>query len=366
MPSYTEEDGRALSKEELVPLFVLGDRYGMRGFMQECIDVFVPFEGYEDALVYLRGAPDSLLWTEQLYTVTKAAGDALAKALGPVEELWQAAEAYDDSVDWMVCYVLDERVTALPIGAIEALLRSEELQLKSENYSFSLALWWIAKQEGTRAEQQPLFNRLLKSLRYARMSAVFLASIASFTRVQKSGLLPSIMARAIWRRDYVPRPEGLQLKLPTSRVKEADRESYSCTFTTHFTRAAIEALHESNRRVSAPLGLLHGHPCRIQLTWKKNGMLCLTLLSEFQRIVTPAFYTPGEAAWEGQDAARRGFVFGVVRGRIGALDIRPRKHFTSTRDSTYLLKWSREQLLYDAEGKLQVEIEIKSFQHTDC
>ncbi len=78
----------------------------------------------------------------------------------------------------MCKYVLDERVVNLPLPAMEALLRSEKLQLKSENVTFSLALWWTMGQPGAKKERQSMFTRMLKSMRYARMSSVFLASIA--------------------------------------------------------------------------------------------------------------------------------------------------------------------------------------------
>ena len=42
--------------------------------------------------------------------------------------------------------MLDERVVALPLLAMEALLRSEKLKLQSENVSYTLALWWVFQQ----------------------------------------------------------------------------------------------------------------------------------------------------------------------------------------------------------------------------
>jgi hypothetical protein len=365
MPVYTKEDGRALSKEELLRLLVLANGYEMVWCMEECVQALQPFDGYDEALAFFGHVPDSLLWTEHLHAATKAAGDALAKALGPVEELWQAAEAYDDSVDWMVCYVLDERVTALPIGAIEAVLRSEELQLKSENYSFSLALWWIMRQKGTVGEQQPLFNRLLKSLRYARMSAVFLASIASFAGVQNTGLLPSIMRRGLWRRDDVPSAYGF--RLPASRVKEADRESYRCTFTAHFTKAAIEALREPGGSVYAALGLLNGFPCFLRLWLAEEKLLELCLFSEFV-IEDTALDTPGKPKWGGTDLdVWRSFEYTVVRGTVGAIDLEPNLAcVTRVNGASRILKCSPDALVYDTEGKLQVEIELNIDQHKNC
>lgn len=131
--------------EELLRLLVLADRFGMRGAMAGCARAFVPLlQGYDEALAYFEGVPESLpLQTEPLHVATKAAGDALAKALGPVEKLWEPGalgEKHEENDLWE-SYKLDPRSTALPISGIEAVLRSDELQLKSENYAFSLALW---------------------------------------------------------------------------------------------------------------------------------------------------------------------------------------------------------------------------------
>ncbi len=173
--SYAMEGGQRPSKEELLRLLVLANRYSMHGFMEECVDALMPFDGYDGALAFFRAVFDSLLWTEALHEATEAAGCALAEALGPVETLWRPNGVYRTDVGRS--YVLDERVVNLPLPAMEALLRSEKLQLKSENVTFVLALWWIRKQPEKEEERQLMFNRLFKSLRYARTSSAFLASI---------------------------------------------------------------------------------------------------------------------------------------------------------------------------------------------
>lgn len=123
MPSYTEEDGRALTKPELLRLLVLADGYKMVWCMEECARALLPFAGYGDALAYFLHVPDSLLQMKPLQVATKAAGDALAAPLRPVEALWRpgSGQAFNGR------YPLDELVVALLIGGIEALLRSEQL-----------------------------------------------------------------------------------------------------------------------------------------------------------------------------------------------------------------------------------------------
>jgi hypothetical protein len=110
------EGGQRLSKEELLRLLVLADRYSMHGFMEECVDALMPFDGFDGALAFFRAVLDSLLWTEALREATEAAGDALAEALGPVETLWRPGGVYyRTDVGWS--HVLDERVVDGPAPA---------------------------------------------------------------------------------------------------------------------------------------------------------------------------------------------------------------------------------------------------------
>jgi len=230
---YAMKGGQRLSKEELLRLLVLADRYSMHGFMEECVDALMPFDGFDGALAFFRAVLDSLLWTEALREATEAADCTLAETLGPVETLWRPNGVYRTDVG--LSHVFDESIVNLPVGAMEALLRSEKLQLKSENFTFSLALWWIRKQPEKEEERQLMLNRLFKSLRYARMSSAFLASIVDSDWVKDSGLLPGIMKPAIWRRDDVLMTYDPMF--PASRVQEVDRETFTFTFTTHFTQA---------------------------------------------------------------------------------------------------------------------------------
>ena len=241
-----------------------------------------PFEGYDDALAYFLHVPDALLHMKPLQAATKAAGDVMVALLGPMEKLWRPGSGRK----WKKQYLLDERVVALPIGGIEALLRSEQLQLKSENYAYTLDYSWVVMMQGGHWGQrgQLLFNRLLKSLRYARTSAFFLSTIAQFHAVQASGLLPAIMTRAFWRRSNAPRANPVTL--PASRVKPPDRKSYSVHFSTHFTKAAIEAQKEPGHVARAYLGILHGLPLYVDAIRLMDGHISLGIFSDFIQLQT--------------------------------------------------------------------------------
>ena len=103
----------------------------------------------------------------------------------------------------------------MPTHAMEAALRSEKLQLKTENTTLTLALSWVHAQPGTEEERQQLFNRLLKSLRYARMSAFFLADAVTEPLVVASGMVPHIVRRGFSRREEFER--GFNPRLPVAR-----------------------------------------------------------------------------------------------------------------------------------------------------
>jgi hypothetical protein len=371
MASYTKDDDGALGKEELLRLLVLGNGYEMVWCVEECAQGLQPFAGYDDALAYFRLVPDSLLQTERLRSVTMAAGDALAVALGPVEELLRPSGM--NAPSWRELYLLDERVKALPVGGMEALLRSEKLQLKSENCTFSLARWWILAQEGTSDEWQPLFTRLLKSLRYARMSSVFLASITRDPLIINSGLLPSIMTNAIWRRDtfshgasvVYPLRSVLSL-MPASRVPDVDRHFYTCTLKGYLIKEAVEALGASKRSIAAPLGMLHGFPLGIALFVSEDGecrfAIHSPLLKRDRNLTAPGQATP---AWD--DDGLRGFGYMIPRGTVGVLPLQKNKAGGVFVASYHpILTCSHDALVYDEEGKLWVEIEIKVFQHQGC
>ena len=322
---------------------MVGNDYKMVLCVEECARALPRLEGYVDAAAYFRHVPDSLLYTEPLRQTTLAAADALAVALGPVEELWQPGNGV--LVALQERYIIDERIAAY--------------------YALSLAFWWIMNQDGDdEAEQQPLFNRLLKSQNYARMSASFLASIAQIHGFRYSGLLHSIMTCAFWRRDVVPK--RYSFKTPPSRVEEPDRRSYSVVFSTHFTRANVQALQTPDDRAHASLGILHGFPCYLLLKLK-DGLLSVRLRSDYLR-KDQKLAMPGKPDWGGQDNdMERSFEFTVVRGRVGTVNLEPDKEgYMGTICSTVPLVCPPDALVFDEAGKLKVEMELKVTQHKDC
>lgn len=157
------------------------------------------------------------------------------------------------------------------------------------------------------------------------------------------------------------------VRQPTSRVQEVHRETYTVAFTAHFTKAAIETLLKEGDRVQAPLGMVHGHPCRIELILRANKYQ-LVLFSQFlQYLGDKALDTPGEPAWQGQDDDKeRRFEFTVVPGTFGETPVGRLNSYTSVAAATVQLCCEADALVYDDAGKLQVELVIRIQQHKGC
>ena len=277
---------------------------------------------------------------------------------------------FDEAAELQRKYILDERVAALPLTAMEAVLRSPELRLKSENYTFTLAYWWIMeKKEANEQERQRQFNCLLKCLRYARMSCGFLACIAQNEWVKNSGLLPSIMTRAIWRREATE----FQDFVPASRVKARHDNSYSCTFTTYFTKADVESLRLSGRRyddsIVAALGVLGGYPCYVIMMkiYDDDGYE-LTLRSEFHRS-TDETLTPPYHWDDGDYDDQRRFAFSVVAGRVGRAAVQVREETLEVGASEHereIDTFAWNELAFDQAGRLEVKLVLRINQHANC
>jgi hypothetical protein len=224
---------------------------------------------------------------------------------------------------WEKTWVLDARVKALPFHVMEAVLRSDALQLTSENVAFSLALWWVLEQQGggsTHQGQQQLLNRLLKTLRFARMSTNFLASIAQHPWVQDSGLLPAIFTTTMWWREPTAPHPALQ---PRSRVFLYATWSYEIFVAGYFTKAAVQALQHRDDTALAPLDkMVHSFPCHVGLV--RQGItsyriyLQCPLISDSQGMVAEALGSD-ERHGDGDHDTARGLIFSVEFGHVGGV-----------------------------------------------
>jgi hypothetical protein len=384
--SYTKDGGRALNKEELMRLLVMANGYGMAWCVEECAQALLPFNGYEEAAAYFNTVPEVLLEDARLRATTQAAGDALAAGLGRVEQLWGPGLPCQE---WKLTWPLDAKVTTLPLPAVETLLRSEQLQLKSENYAFSLALWWTMVQEGSQEELQPLFDRLLSSLRFARMSPEFLAAILYDSWLKDNEVLCAIMRCATLARDWDEdsdeeeeeeeemEEEGSdeeevadRLLPPASRVRPEYRGSYTCHFITHFSQDAVTQLLEGEvNTIWATLGLFHGFQCSLALLRHSPGLYRLLVVSSFlDRVTEELEKVEGAASWPGLDDAKQlSFEFTVVRGTLGHTALRPNTAYRSGMNWVHvILECSRDALVCGLSGLLDADVTLRMKQHPRC
>lgn len=197
-----------------------------------------------------------------------------------------------------------------------------------------------------------------------------MAAIAQIDWVKDSGLLPSMPTRAIWWRD-APLWE-LWVQLPRSRVNGSNRKSYSLTFTTHLTKAAIKALGKKEEGfaryvigVRAALGVLHGFPCYVELRkWAAEYRL-LVFSNQLKQDRT--LDTLGRD-WFGQGYdGEQGFEFVFVRGHLGGKAVAVNERFRTTAGSgKTILHCLDADFVYDESGKVEVQLELQMDQHRAC
>ena len=160
--------------------------------------------------------------------------------------------------------------------------------------------------------------------------------------------------------------------MPRSRVNGINRKNYSIVLRTHFTKAAVDGLGQCARQpyasIQAPLGLLHGFPCYLDLrTTPGSGQYKMILFSSFLPNEDKALDLPVEEEWFGKSKdGTRGIEYTVVHGTVGskAVESRTQKICAGSGDSS--MWFAASELVYDAEGKLQVELELQINQHRSC
>lgn len=196
-PTYVRDHGYSSQrpkKTDLPRLLLLADRFQMHGAVQEFALAAAPFSGYDEALAFLCALPKPLLQRYEVKEAVRAAAAVVARALGPVEALWQAGPERLE---------LDARVVSLSLPVVKAVLRSRALEVKSENFGFMLAeLYWAEAQPCTRDEQLHLCTEALEAVSVSHVSHKFLAAIRNLDIVKDSGVFPSFVTRALWWRNF--------------------------------------------------------------------------------------------------------------------------------------------------------------------
>lgn len=181
---YTKEDGEELlDRSTRMRLAFLGNAFEMEDCVSECLASLADDLAPSNVLTILDNVPEGLrghetmkgvtakvieVLADTLNTITQSdpptasetrkkqeLGDALAKALGPVNHFWGQSICAKDlgSLDttYDTCLPLKTHILALPSKSLEALLASDTLQVTTENEMYTLLGCWLYQSPHARA-----------------------------------------------------------------------------------------------------------------------------------------------------------------------------------------------------------------------
>ena len=136
---------------------------------------------------------------EEEAAAVESAVDALAKALGPVEDILGVHDDLDDND----ALFLRNEVRKLPLCVFKRLLGSEKLQLQLENDSYQLLRSWLSQIDYFGEDDaQEDFDELAPVLRYHHMTADFLANVVSQCPLMRaSPVLQTVLCSAFVQRE---------------------------------------------------------------------------------------------------------------------------------------------------------------------
>lgn len=216
---------------------------------------------YDEAVQIFQVLPDSVLSHEGLVPLLKEDGDIIAKGLPSVDTFWTPGLKSSDLLQgWM----LSEKVGEFPVLALGAAIRSQNLKTESENYTFTLCIWWclgkMAREDKGPENIQPFFEYLLQSLRFSRMSTDFFTTVVddcAWVRISRH--FPTIMKQILLKTCAL---ENDKTDQEHSRVPNT--RSYSSSIRVGFSKSEIESLKDG-QRLQAPAIVYEGYPLTLQL-----------------------------------------------------------------------------------------------------
>ena len=299
--SYTKEGGEGLiDRSTRMRLAFLGNAFEMEDCVSECLASLADDLAPSNVLTILDDVPEELrghetmkgvtakvieVLADTLNTITQSdpptasetrkkqeLGDALAKALGPVNHFWGQSICAKDlgclDTTYDTCLPLKTHILALPSKAMEALLACDTLQVTTENEVYTLLGCWLYQSphagayDGIRAVKTarclPLFRRLVKLVRHHHLSPEYLAGVVSVCPLAaESGLLPYMLCLSLTNRK-AEEPWG------NPAVKDRGRGSRSYTLTSTFDLADILTL-APEESLCKYVGLIDGYPTAFQI-----------------------------------------------------------------------------------------------------
>lgn len=169
-----------------------------------------------------------------------------------------------------ICLPLKPHVLALSPKAMEALLRSDSLQVTTENEVYTLLTCWLRQSSHTGEHEYlcevsedkwlPLYSRLVKFVRVQHLSLEYVANVitACYLAVD-SGFLPSMLRSSLLWREKDAEEEGADL-VPRDRGHDSPVWNYTTTL------ALADLLSfDDNSMTNCLIGLVDGCPMRIAI-----------------------------------------------------------------------------------------------------
>jgi len=339
--SYIQDEEELLDLRTRMRLAFLGNAFEMQECVWECLESLKEGLTLTDAVTVLQEVPEELRGHEAMACVTEKVvailskalneftefdppttiqkdwkqriGDALANALGPVNQLFGESPWHklpDDS--FYTCLPLKPHILAHSLTAMEALLASDALHVSTENEVYTLLGCWIHQTPHLAAGYENLhplfwtnrlapFKRLVKLVRLHHLSSEYLANVVTACPLATlSTLLPFILCSSLIMRD---RDAGVRGKGIASSLGAMDRGRGGAGWTYSSTLKLSDLLPLTRGAyLHKYLGLVDGYPIRIQpgRTPAKTGVVN-TFFGMYVTVVMPVWTT---GTWEG-GASRR-------------------------------------------------------------
>jgi len=210
-PAGGEKGGpcrRPLGGKELLGLALVSDAFEVVACLEDCVAALCDSMSYSLAVETFKRVPEGLSEHEHIRRVLEAASAALARWMGVMDSGVWSRRRPDVSRGWKDKYVrylpdLQPCMQRLPLMAIDFLLRSPALRLRSENDAFAFLCAWLKGREGwSKGQAQRAFNRLIGNLRWHAMTSDFLATVVSQSKLMcQSGRLLEVLRSALCFRD---------------------------------------------------------------------------------------------------------------------------------------------------------------------
>jgi hypothetical protein len=219
------------------------------------------------------------------------AGKALAQALGPVHELFGAGDVkvgVDNPGHFFARVPLRALALGLSFEAMDVLLQSEALMLRSENEAYYFLGAWLYQSCPLPEQRMSAFKRLVKHIRFNRLSTDFLANCVSYCPLATtSSLLPFMMRSGLVLRN-VDMKMALSGAQPPAGEPSRRRGKLEWVLESHLPSADLLLLDKGESLIRH-LGLAGGYPVALYVKREREG----DTLGVYVRVYMPVWEVEG-------------------------------------------------------------------------